>query len=352
MEELTYSKPTPEQLLPQDDLLNAAEVLANLGVVIIPLFEPETIPDLRQRFETELAAQPIFKSHKKFKPVAHEISPTCGTYTLGSFGGIGTPEIFHNRLAADLRLKAFQAAYPMFIALTHILGFEHTHLSARYDRWQLKPKGSQVGAESWHRDEGGCREGDLIFGGWINLDPDSQHFSCVPGSQPPANLDRKGRNFFLPPEKTKIWAKKYKHLFEIPPGCMIIFYQDILHEIVSKKIKDYHRYRQFTGFQLSKTGEPLEDNIKMLETQGLPTLPGGMVPPMFAKNHASYHLDKILIPWTELCIKEKYTEQKTNKNGRTYRIAKRFMDYSLVEEGRPFHYTDEDRSIMLPNSLL
>ena len=61
----------------------------------------------------------------------------------------------------------------------------------------IRRPGDSPTAEVWHRDPGAmnAKEGDTIFGGWINLDPPEQHvihtknlsfkpqnISCVPGS--------------------------------------------------------------------------------------------------------------------------------------------------------------------------
>jgi hypothetical protein len=59
-------------------------------------------------------------------------------------------------------------------------------LQQLFDRLSQRRKGDRISGESFHRDESKkAPAGDIIFGGYINLDkPGSppQFFSCVPGS--------------------------------------------------------------------------------------------------------------------------------------------------------------------------
>jgi hypothetical protein len=51
------------------------------------------------------------------------------------------------------------------------------------DRLMYRPKGASATAESWHRDNTpGAQPSDHTFGGWWNLDAETQKFSYARGT--------------------------------------------------------------------------------------------------------------------------------------------------------------------------
>ena len=58
------------------------------------------------------------------------------------------------------------------------------------DRMMFRRAGQSASAKSWHRDESlHAKEGDHIFGGWINLDDFNQTFSGIPESHSEVGLE-------------------------------------------------------------------------------------------------------------------------------------------------------------------
>ena len=58
----------------------------------------------------------------------------------------------------------------------------------------------------------------------------------------------------------------------MPPGHLLIFSQDIVHEIVSKAIAT-ESLRLFVGFRLTKASEPLLDKVDVIADQVCLPLP-------------------------------------------------------------------------------
>lgn len=75
-----------------------------------------------------------------------------------------------------------------------------------------------------HRDEAlNTQDGDDIFGGWINFDDQSQHFSCVPGTR--IQLSKQNHGFAKIKDTNQVTL--YRQLanangeVEIPPGHIL-----------------------------------------------------------------------------------------------------------------------------------
>lgn len=85
----------------------------------------------------------------------------------------------------------------------------------------------------------------------------------------------------------------------------------------------------------------------LVATQGVPLLPSGQEPPMYARNHFNFWR-KGLIAWSEQSIRESCLELKVCGGCERW-LVPRFLK-SLQELGLPLYakYTDEELSIMKP----
>ena len=54
-------------------------------------------------------------------------------------------------------------------------------LELLFDRFSIRRVGTATSAESWHRDVGGKAPGDIIYGGWLNLDLRGSLSIFIPG---------------------------------------------------------------------------------------------------------------------------------------------------------------------------
>lgn len=132
------------------------------------------------------------------------------------------------------------------------------HMHAIVDRVVVLPAGKTPMREAWHRDEAPfAGDTEAIYGGWLNLDACDQLFSCVPGTH---QRDRgEGGHGFAPiaPSDRAEFAARKEHI-RISPGHLVIFHEDIVHEVIATKFS-YDIVRVFVGFAFGPFGSPLID---------------------------------------------------------------------------------------------
>ena len=155
----------------------------------------------------------------------------------------------------------------------------------------MRPKGVAATAEKWHRDEAElAKPTDQLFGGWWNFDDDDQVFSCVPGTHRGVS----GHSGFAPIRDAAQRAayKASSVTVRIPPGSMLVFYERTVHEVVSRAAK-HDMFRQFLGWRLTRSDEPLYPVDAKFKVQAVMPLKSNQTPPMYAKLHWTNHRSKI-----------------------------------------------------------
>lgn len=313
----------------------AVQNLKQNGFVVIPCISVDEIPLLRGQFRATLAAMPEFKygeamlrfgsqeAHSSFngKPV-----PFVG----GGFSALGNPSSFHNKLVRELRQRAhrcvFDAVFKEMLEQDSELKFEQV-----IDRMMFRRAGQSPSSESWHRDESKfAKQGDNIFGGWINLDSFDQYFSGVPGSHLEVGLMNRG--FATIPRSRHAELKRKRHVVAIPPGHIFIFYERMVHEVVSKKLKvDQHRL--FLGWRTTYQSDSLTPNLDdLLERQAVVPIKSGQIPPMYPALYWTNWRDKILKPWSDEFIVDSMKDIRVlKKTGQEYIIVPQQVEEGLVE---------------------
>ena len=163
-------------------------------------------------------------------------------------------------------------------------------------------------------------------------------------------VEKKGGLWGSPPKDQIDKYKSLKQVISVPPGHWIVFYQQIVHEVIPRKMTA-DSYRVYLGFRLTNQTHPLYDYEKIIENQGVPSLPGGMSPPMYAAMNVNFHL-KQLIEWSQIFQTKTLETKKNKKYGYTYQIVHRYMK-SLKEYGFPLYpdYTDDEKNIMKPQPI-
>ncbi len=249
---------------------------------------------------------------------APEFLDHSGPLTLGGFGALGIPSSFHHPDIRFMRTLIYDLVKPQ-------LKGTHKNLELLFDRVSVRRPNTSISKESWHRDIcPNAKEGDVILGGWINLDPigtPPQYFSCSPGSQ----IDIEKNTGFV-----KEKEPSSKKVYEIPPGHIILFHQNILHEIKPQKNKTFS-YRLYLGWRLTNHEDPLFDNDSIIKHQSLPYLPSGQLPPMYAKLHWVNH--KHMIEEISNRIKCHYKDPHTGFVFREIKfLLEKFTEYSEKEK--------------------
>lgn len=347
--EISFSEPTP------------IEKLYINGVTTIPVLSSSQLEEYRKLLKQEMTQFPEYLRNTTNKLV----------YVLGGFGALGNPSSFHNPTIRKLRRKVYQQAIArLFRQLANdyqeVLEDKEKeyHLEVLFDRFMYRLKGTSPSAESWHRDvakDSMIDFNDEIYGGWINLDTESQYMSCIPGSHLGVRLKGLKSGFATIEKKDIDKFKPYKQLFEIKPGHCIIFPQYLLHEVVSKKAP-YDMMRLFTGWRLSTTGNSFytkEGLDKIIRTQDTPYLPSGQKTPIYAANHGSFFLKKNFtidpstnyssntVEWSNASFHPQLLIAKKD-----YLIVDRYLK-SLEEYGLDKYedYTTEEKNILYPHKL-
>jgi hypothetical protein len=291
------------------------------GYLIFKVFEPSELPELRKNFKEACKDFPEF------------LEVTDEEYVLGGFGALGNPSSFHNYFTRYIRFRVFQTVKKLLEK-----DFKGKYIQGLFDRLLIRPSGKAPSKESWHRDvTPGLKETSFVFGGWVNLDNENNHFSCVPGTQ--AVQKESG---FVKLKDQKFTGEK----IEIHPGHGIIFHQSLIHEVLPTKLK-HTSYRIFHGFHISEENENIFDYSEIIENQGVPPLPSGQIPPMFAKLHWVNWRDKLEIFSRKL--KPECLEVKSGGAPKSRTIVHRFMK-SLKEYGFPLYREYDPKEIEILNS--
>ena len=149
--------------------------------------------------------------------------------------------------------------------------------------------------------------------------------------------------------KKELDLKKKKIV--IPPGHMIIFNENIIHEVNPHK-KNYTMTRLFTGWRLTNSNIPLIPNIKtLLENQDVIPIKSGQIPTMFSKSHLMFH-HKLLENMAENLIegcKYKHTFKSGKYIGET-KIFPKIISPSLKELNMMYpEYMEKDIEILYPH---
>lgn len=296
-----------------------SELLEN-GVMVLP--GPENISEVLKNF---LEDQIEFT----------EKNPKHG-FVMGGFGAFGNPTSFHHPEIRKIRKLAHQHLWDRFSKT-----FIRKKLELLFDRFAIRRKGTSTTGESWHRDVGKKSEGDIIYGGWINLDKpgcDPQKFSCIPKTHIYEKDEKTG---FVRFDKDDIDYTQ-KKIYEIPPGHIIIFNQDIMHEVLTRKSK-FDSYRLFLGWRITEQTEPLFDHSKIIDEQGVPFIPSSQIPVLYGKMHLMNW--KTRVEEFSSCVKPEFINPKNN-------LVQREM-ISLKKAGMQLwsDYTEEDKKILTPISL-
>ena len=237
------------------DSVKASRHLQNKGYVLLPVFANygKLYPEMIKEIEKMLLSFPEYKRHPTDPtktPDGQDIK-----YVQGGFSALGNPASFHHPLVRLLREWVFSCAYPALKEFDKLIPGGPRNLEYLMDRFMSRPKGSQITADHWHRDTSkDSLDGDDIFGGWINLDNKNQCYSANPENY--VQGKNKGKGFEMPSKAEKAEAIKNKRRIVIPPGNLLIFFQNGLHEIVATKFS-HHMYRMFTAFRLTHGTTPM-----------------------------------------------------------------------------------------------
>lgn len=314
-------------------------ILEKEGYVVIPFANTEQLLRLQKRFDATLDEFIVFKSIQTCKKIG---------FVLGGFSALGNAESFHNLFVRQLR------EWCMSHLMTHIFtNYKDYNVEQIIDRMMYRPIGFTPSRESWHRDESpNAKQDDKMFGGWLNLNSQNQYFSALPKT----HQDVHGHKGFatIRDKKEKKQYNNKKKIVTIPPGHILVFYENIIHEVLSRKTK-YVQKRVYLAWRLTKSMEPYFPDIQiLLDQQSVMPLKSLQIPPMYAKLHWTNWRDKIkhfshnIIEQCKETKKVKYGKHK----GDSHYITKRFLPPLTTYTSNYTPYSTQERTMYKPNHEL
>jgi hypothetical protein len=250
---------------------------------------------------------PEFVHHPTISQVSRDYQRgNIARYGMGGTSFLGHPSVFHAPAFRRMRRIVMRE---LIVQVFREYITEDQGIELLLDRIMVRPAGDAPPKESWHRDVSPyAMEGDEIFGGWLNLDENPQYFSCVPGSAGAALVSAKG---FLPEELAGLPRR-----YEVPPGGMILFREDILHEVVATKLKHtsirlFHAFRVSTHIGTSVLGSP-EDLSEVLSIQPVLKIKSGQLPTAYPQSAVRFPLQAARLEmWLEEMVVPDAIDRKT-----------------------------------------
>jgi hypothetical protein len=298
---------TKEELKPVLRPSEDVEFLLENDYVVLPVFTEDETPLLRRQMLEVIQAAPEFEDYSYMR-------------VLGGFGAQATASSFHHPKARALRVQMAKRTREFARELAQATG--HARVEELMDRLAIRLPGTSVSSEAAHRDcapLGKEQMEDVIYGGWLNLEEEAQHFTGWPGSavgyeqarvgfaqeKGSKKKEEDGETEKETPaqKKARVHAQleeKYgkPQTIEIPSGHRIIFRQTILHLVHTSTVpkdKEDGALRLYQGLRLTDDTEPLFGRAYLdttLEEQAAPLLPSGQTPRFCAKQHIQFHLPK------------------------------------------------------------
>jgi hypothetical protein len=309
------------------------------GFIVLPFI------DLIDR---EKHATTFLQTARHFPEFKDNLSENNFKFVNGGFSAFGNPASFHNPFVREMRIKAFAKFSELFEGCGR-------NAHTLFDRMMIRPINAAPTAELWHRDiTPNLPKDDLMFGGWINFDSTSQYFSCVPGTHNDEKDETSG--FTKLNDKNFESYKKQKKLIDVKPGHILIFYQNIVHEVLAKKTK-WNQMRLFTSFRITDSLEPLFENEykEAILNQGVPLIPSSQFPAMWSKHNWVYSIQRNALQTWCHCLKDivcSDLEIKSKPELGTFRIVHREMN-SLKHYGLEMYpeYSEQDKAIFIPSKI-
>jgi hypothetical protein len=280
---------------------DAATQLREQGYAVIPVFEGDALVRVRNSFISFIRSgmSEYLLDETTGEVPTHAEGGAAPMLVKGGFGALGNPSSFHGPIIREIRSQAQAAAIPLFKAYASLLD-EDICLEQLVDRARVLRVDAKITPEQWHRDETPGKkinkaaghpivlDSDLIFGGWISLDG-PQRFSAIRGSHFASN-GHAGSTGFTPIDPVAYTEAKNQALeageewyINVPAGHMLIFQQELVHEVTQGPTLVEESYRQFIGWRLTTSEHSLlgAGEEDFFVRQGVPLLKSNQHPAMY-----------------------------------------------------------------------
>jgi hypothetical protein len=312
------------------------EHLRTHGFVVIPSGIQE-IREYRQDLLEEV------RNFKEFKE-----PPTPNDLGLGGFCALANPSSFHNPTVRKIRARVHSLVLETLRNL--VPPSDGWKFEQVIDRMLVRPPNRVVGRETWHRDVAeNANDLDMVFGGWINLDPEVQYFSCVPGTHTEVATNR-GYAKIEDREMINRYNRSRVSV-EVPEGHIIIFYEKIVHEVNRRQANDLI-VRLFLGWRITRESTSLDsDTLERLRNQAIIMIKSGKNPYLYTSYE--YKADRI---GRLVAFSEKFHDVcKKSFNSRHIGVFMKVDQNmrSLMEYGLPMYepYTEAEIRMHIPQPI-
>ena len=306
--------------------------------------------------------QDDFDQHFRESPELLNARPQDDTWknVLGGFAALGNPSAFHHKFPRELRELCGAT-----VLENDVLPLNGRRVEHLIDRAMRRIPGESTDVESWHRDE--AKEtlpGDIVFGGWLNMDEKPQYFSCAPGTHmEPGACDRNDGFAKITSAADKA---RYQHIANahgpvaIPPGHILIFYERLVHEVL-KSTATYIMRRMFLGWRVTDATQPLfgqEQTDAWIQSQSPPKIKSGQKPAIYPSAYYNFPRNfNYLTQWSISTFVPACLYQHVVRSGaqagttwvRVERNMRGLADYNL-----PLHapYDEHERALLFPTHLV
>lgn len=325
---------------------SAQVILENEGVVVIQS------PLVRQSMRVE--TREAFKKHIRESPEFRDPNPDDPTWKpqLGGFAAMANPSSFHHPFVRKLR-----EMLTAVILDSDVLPMHGRALEKPFDRLMYRIVGETPSAESMHRDEAATAEdGDTIFGGWVNLDDSPQYFSCAPQTHKEVGNKNRGFAKIKSKEEQAFYRPQFRRV-EIPPGCILVFYERLVHEVLAVKATE-KTMRMMLGWRVTNSSQPLFGSrvtTDWINDQAVPRIKSGQNPPVWPSAYSNFPRNyQTLTDWSRRTYVDEclYTHTVGGSgaaaNTRWIRVKANML--SLREYGLPMHppYDMHEVQLLMP----
>lgn len=354
--------------------INYAQDLHQKGIITIPCLTNSMRKEQRQKMIEAIKSSPEFRPgamdnlNPTFKSTAVTLQPKTKNGNvhvglklqpkkaqsfpqLGGFGGTAGFASLHSSVARDQREQLFSA---VLVSGALQPGCNYEYLT---DRWLFRGEGQTPTAECFHRDESPmAKDGDVIYGGWINFDETPNYFHCVPGTHHEAG---NGNSGFAKLSADEI--AQYKPLLQriaVPPGHIVLFNQRIVHEVAPIKAKSL-MIRHHIGIRATRDTEPLfgvEQTFDWLERQGIMKLKSGQAPKLWPTCYSNYpKMFHKLTDWSTStfrpeCIEEFEIKSGSLKGTKRKQVMTNLPSLEELKLPKYAHYDAEQMDIYCPRA--
>lgn len=321
----------------------AADHLYQKGYVVLSIYTANEVKELDRSICEEIMSGPEFLQDLTAEQKKNFFFSVQG----GSFGALGSPSTWHTDTIRKTRLSIHYRIQEFLVAFSDRVNQPRVELLA--DRYRKQKKGTKVGSEKYHRDEAeNALEDDVILGGWLNLSSEpsmTQYFSCLPGTQLSKN-EKRGHAKCSPTQEQIAGNKRVK----VKPGQMILFYQNIIHQVAAISKLPYESTRLHYGLRFTSSKEPLNPLDKVFSEFQQFRLPSGQLARLWPKLYWTNWPQKLAYQAT--FYKEELLEERPVKSGKDKGVKRKIIpeEITLTEEMQSHYkaYTELERSVYTP----